>query len=66
MEYRIAWRAGKGDNDNQIGDLVEWVEAQVNASMENGFRPIGGVSISRADTEDDTWVIVAQALVHKD
>lgn len=66
MQYRIMWNAGQASSSEAMRNLMSSVENSVNQAIANGFRPLGGISVSRSDQEDDTYLMVAQAVVYED
>lgn len=66
MQYRIMWNAGQASSSEAMRNLMSSVENSVNQAIANGFRPLGGISVSRADQDDDTYLMVAQAVVYED
>lgn len=69
MRYTICW---SGQTLRWTFDMeearnnFESLERRVNNAIENGWQPLGGVSICHTDNDDYVYQIVAQAMVHKD
>ena len=43
--------------------LKENLEKKVRKEIKNGWKPLGGISISQEDTGRDFWMVLAQAMI---
>ena len=58
MDYKIIVASEKYESD-----AVKKVEKQVKQYVDSGWKPLGGVSISRTDTVSFQKTVIAQAMI---
>lgn len=69
MRYAICW---SGQNIRWTFDMEEAennfnsLERRVNEAINNGWQPLGGLSMSHTDDDDYVYQFVAQAMVRED
>ena len=69
MRYMICWN---GQQIRWTFDMEEArnnfqsLERNVNETIKNGWRPLGGVAIVHTDTDDYVYQFLAQAMIRED